>query len=488
MYCTKCGVQISDDASFCTACGAQTEAHAAETRCGESAREKSDDDGGVGWFLIGFFTNWMGLIIGLVLLLNKQPNRAKSVFMGFATMAVCAIVLLTCLIGSCMAAQKRLGNFQELDYSECSIKVTKYNEIGAAFYKNKNLLMGKDKITGKYEEIVFENTGGKAVNQKHNVSAITSFNRLAFICLSSRGTGFTADPMKCESRRGGLLSTSQMVYILDHETGRLFSPYHILGSYFNMEFPVTSEYWDSDVIYANLFNSIFKFSIKEDGNLEIKQIYEATVEYIDRYGRLFVREGNSRYYLTENNGAYEKHELAHSTSIRLAMNGLVYHGTNNLNGFEYYNEDGILQAGTLVDLNYYPPTYLATEHQGSFYYAYNGKLIKYTPDATDISKFTIGTVREYGTVVLVLNNKVCYAKGETIYDHNIINDTENVLADLSKYGRLNYIHSGDYIGEIEFNAETNRGVNKYGIITANGKIYEDPKRPPSLRIAYLFHV
>ena len=86
MYCSKCGTQIDDSATYCINCGTKFD-------CNNSG---SEDDSNFGFAILGFFIPLVGLILFLIYE-GKKPKRAKSAgkgaLIGFITGIVLAIIV-----------------------------------------------------------------------------------------------------------------------------------------------------------------------------------------------------------------------------------------------------------------------------------------------------------------------------------------------------------------------------------------------------------
>ncbi len=86
-YCTRCGKELTDDASFCSACGSP---------CGQMPAAPGEVDApSLGYAVLGFFIPVVGLIL-YVLEKDKTPKKAKSAgkgaLFGFITSAVLGVL------------------------------------------------------------------------------------------------------------------------------------------------------------------------------------------------------------------------------------------------------------------------------------------------------------------------------------------------------------------------------------------------------------
>ena len=87
-FCSKCGMRIDDNTTFCTHCGSQQDA------------VNHNDQGGFGWGLLGFCIPLVGFILWLVWK-DEKPNKAHSVCMGaIISMAISLVMnVITFAIG-----------------------------------------------------------------------------------------------------------------------------------------------------------------------------------------------------------------------------------------------------------------------------------------------------------------------------------------------------------------------------------------------------
>ena len=101
-FCTKCGRELEGNQKFCTQCGQPVDGNAVAA----STTSSANDDGGLGWGLLGFCVPVAGLILYLVWM-NDRPNSAKaagkgaliSVILGIVASIVYVIAIIA-LIGS----------------------------------------------------------------------------------------------------------------------------------------------------------------------------------------------------------------------------------------------------------------------------------------------------------------------------------------------------------------------------------------------------
>ena len=111
-YCEYCGAEMEDDFVVCCNCGKTnknenqekpTLSTIQETKSEYSEHKRTDsnikDDGSLGWFLLGLFIPFVGIILGVIW--NKEkPRNAKMLFWGFG-LAILASILLKASPFSC---------------------------------------------------------------------------------------------------------------------------------------------------------------------------------------------------------------------------------------------------------------------------------------------------------------------------------------------------------------------------------------------------
>lgn len=89
MYCPRCGKSIDGEAQYCPYCGACV----GNIVGGNKYATTPDDRGGIIWFLVGFFTFWIAIILW-VIWHNNYPLRARSIMKGFLTQIVFSIIMV----------------------------------------------------------------------------------------------------------------------------------------------------------------------------------------------------------------------------------------------------------------------------------------------------------------------------------------------------------------------------------------------------------
>ena len=96
MYCSHCGSEIHDEAIVCIHCGCAV----------ERAKNKpvaTEDNGGTGWWLIGFFLPIVGLFMYLFFLGNR-PKSAKmagsGALIGLFGLPLAAFPIITIIVFS----------------------------------------------------------------------------------------------------------------------------------------------------------------------------------------------------------------------------------------------------------------------------------------------------------------------------------------------------------------------------------------------------
>ncbi len=103
-YCSYCGKQLVENASFCSECGAPVLGHAAASAPNSGAAPFTPtppverDSKSIGWWFLGFFLPLVGLILFLVWK-DDTPIRAKrcgwgALFSVIAVVAFYAILFL----------------------------------------------------------------------------------------------------------------------------------------------------------------------------------------------------------------------------------------------------------------------------------------------------------------------------------------------------------------------------------------------------------
>lgn len=94
-YCTNCGNKVDSNAYVCTHCGVKLKNESQQTQI-----FSSEDKGGFGWSVLGFFVPIAGLILYLVWK-NEKPKTAKSAGKGALIYLICyiAIMVIAFMIG-----------------------------------------------------------------------------------------------------------------------------------------------------------------------------------------------------------------------------------------------------------------------------------------------------------------------------------------------------------------------------------------------------
>ena len=92
-YCVNCGEKVDVNAGFCNRCGTKINGDV-------SNQQISNDNGGFGWSVLGFFIPVVGLILYLVWK-NERPKTAKSVGKGALVYLIfyIAILVISFIIG-----------------------------------------------------------------------------------------------------------------------------------------------------------------------------------------------------------------------------------------------------------------------------------------------------------------------------------------------------------------------------------------------------
>ena len=86
MNCKKCGKELADGAKFCDQCGTKLEEDIIvkpqeETKQENTQVQNIQDDGSIGWGVLGFFVPLAGLILFLMWR-TERPKSAKAAGLG----------------------------------------------------------------------------------------------------------------------------------------------------------------------------------------------------------------------------------------------------------------------------------------------------------------------------------------------------------------------------------------------------------------------
>jgi len=90
-FCRKCGAQIDDEAVICPHCGVE-----------QRIKPVSNDDGSIGWAILGFFIPIVGLILWAVWH-SEKPKSAKMAGIGALISVIIGVVFWIVLIGGAIA-------------------------------------------------------------------------------------------------------------------------------------------------------------------------------------------------------------------------------------------------------------------------------------------------------------------------------------------------------------------------------------------------
>lgn len=104
-FCTKCGRELEGNQKFCTQCGQPVNGDVVVS----PSTPSSNDDGGLGWGLLGFCVPVAGLILYLVWM-NDRPNSAKAAGKG-ALISVIVSIILSIVYVIAIIALVGSGNF-----------------------------------------------------------------------------------------------------------------------------------------------------------------------------------------------------------------------------------------------------------------------------------------------------------------------------------------------------------------------------------------
>ena len=90
-YCSKCGAEMDDKASFCPKCGSDQRT----TNPYQSPRPRPpadpNDSGSIGWAILGFLVPLVGLILFLVWM-NTRPKSGKMAGIGALINVIASVV------------------------------------------------------------------------------------------------------------------------------------------------------------------------------------------------------------------------------------------------------------------------------------------------------------------------------------------------------------------------------------------------------------
>lgn len=96
MFCQKCGKEINDKFVLCPYCGESVGNNNQDYNFNQSSTVQSNDTGGFGWSVLGFFFPIVGLILFLVWKSTK-PKSAKAAGIGGIVGFICSIALYICM-------------------------------------------------------------------------------------------------------------------------------------------------------------------------------------------------------------------------------------------------------------------------------------------------------------------------------------------------------------------------------------------------------
>ena len=90
-FCRKCGAQIDEEAVICPHCGVE-----------QRIKPANNDDGSIGWAILGFLIPIVGLILWAVWHSDK-PKSAKMAGIGALISVIIGVVFWIVLIGGAIA-------------------------------------------------------------------------------------------------------------------------------------------------------------------------------------------------------------------------------------------------------------------------------------------------------------------------------------------------------------------------------------------------
>ncbi len=115
MFCRKCGHEVNEGDKICYNCGADLDPR--EPQFNRSNNNVVEDQGSIGWAILGFFFPLIGLILFCVW--NKdKPKSAKQAGIGALIGFICGIVF-GIAYGICIVAI--VGSYPELQAINCFI-------------------------------------------------------------------------------------------------------------------------------------------------------------------------------------------------------------------------------------------------------------------------------------------------------------------------------------------------------------------------------
>lgn len=119
-YCTNCGNKLDSNANYCNHCGLKIGNNIPEQMENNVSYQpvnNDDDDGGIGWGLLGFFVPLVGLVL-YIAWKNDKPKNAKSAGKGALISVILNIVLvIVCIIFYIMMAVNHTSTIDN-DYDD----------------------------------------------------------------------------------------------------------------------------------------------------------------------------------------------------------------------------------------------------------------------------------------------------------------------------------------------------------------------------------
>ena len=96
-YCSKCGAQMDDNASFCPKCGSEQKPSNPYQAPRPRPPADPNDTGSVGWAILGFLVPLVGLILFLVWM-NTRPKSGKMAGIGALVNVIASVVFSLIII------------------------------------------------------------------------------------------------------------------------------------------------------------------------------------------------------------------------------------------------------------------------------------------------------------------------------------------------------------------------------------------------------
>ena len=413
------------------------------------------------------------------------------------------------------------------------------SSVNVAFASNgrktrkRNLMAGRDK-EGVVEEVVFENSHGKSIEQLFDITAMVSFNQFTFFQTTTKSTESFNNYSEIRVERGG------EAYVLDHATGEIYS----LNRYFGQEFYIPLmvdlnhdfyEWFESDTaVYLNVeakgrknnnygSYNIYRFK-SVNGALKINQVtnnisnpdkYSFFFKYVDKHDNIFVTitpgksepgpitEVYDAFLRVGKRGKWEIHKLEGRKGVTINS---IYQGTEwkfggrakdgqvyLVDGIRYIDEKGKIQyASEHADLTFLARRSLG-ERDGSLYYIdihfyWEGSgavnrydVYKYTP--INDSGFTVEQTVSikarsiYNNMPAIMGDMICVIDGMALFSRAVAGYNlctgERTVFSLGENIHTVYQISPGFVSAVSFIAYNNTDYQPFGgFILPSGEIVQ----------------